>query len=226
VSYYETATRPPNEMEQRGGGFLISVGDNYVARTKDVAQLPSYRKSQDGGVLTGYATRYMKAIFHCDKYKVVMPGAFSKWIQSNARIRFLLNHDDNKCVGSTDDGLELYADRWGIAFRFRLPDTPLGREVKLLAESEMLQAMSIGFDHMRVEYKQIEGENVCLLHDGELHEISFLKRGAVRDAYCALVDEDECGPTLAGDCLKYPHRLFIGGLYIKTMRTVATFPAD
>jgi HK97 family phage prohead protease len=132
----------------------------------------------------------------------------------------LLNHDENEVVGSADNGLELYVDEYGVAFRFRFPDTPRGREAKTLTASGMCEGMSIGFDRMRIEYKEIEGETVILLHDGRLNEISLLRSGAVANAYAEWVEAKNCGPSLRDDCLQLPMHLLTGGAYVIMMRAM------
>jgi HK97 family phage prohead protease len=209
---------PVDDYEIRHAGFITSVGYHHVAKAADIARLPSYSRPDDGKLLHGYATRFRKLIHHDNKFKVLMSGCFAEYLRSGPKVRFLMNHDDNKCVGSTDRELELHVDEYGVAFRFQFPDTPLGREAKTLAETELLQGMSIGFDQMRVEYKVIEGETVCVLHDGVLHEISLLKTGAVGDAFATLVDRDNCGTTLRGDCLQLPMHLLRTGAFIKATR--------
>jgi HK97 family phage prohead protease len=166
------------------------------------------------------ATLYGKVIWHDREIKVVMRGAFAKCINSGANIKFLLNHDHGKVVGSTQDGLELHADEYGVGFRFPLPDTPLGREARHLASSGTYECMSIGFDDMRQEYKEIEGEKVLVLHDGRLNEISLVGRGAIANAYAQLVPAESCGPTLRGDCLQMPMQLLSNGAYVKLMKSM------
>jgi HK97 family phage prohead protease len=87
--------------------------------------------------LCGYATLYNQILpLHHGAYKMVLPGAFDRTLNSNAYVEFHLNHHDGECVGSTADNLELFSDAKGLAFRMRFPDSALGRECRIVAASK------------------------------------------------------------------------------------------
>jgi HK97 family phage prohead protease len=153
--------------------------------------------------LSGYATRYNQIMpLHRGEYKMVLPGAFDRTLNSRAPVKFLLNHHDGECLGSTADNLELFSDARGLAFRMRFPDSARGREARATAESKTNTGMSIGFDYhnARKEDRKIGSLIVVVIIEAWLYEITWLHRvtGAVKDAFASY--EDIGSSSLRDDC--------------------------
>ena len=142
---------------------------------------------------------------------MVMPGAFRGSLGRDNKVRFLLAHDEKNCLGDTDDGLELCDAKEGLAFRFRFPDTPHGREIKELVASEEWTGMSIGFIFKLTSLRNIDGTEVTLIHSAFLQEISVLPIGLVSTAYAYFVPDD--GQSLAADCKS--HKIACDGAYVE-----------
>jgi HK97 family phage prohead protease len=133
-------------------------------------------------------------IFH-HGFVMLDRGCFDSILRSRSKVRLLIDHDDTQCVGSTDDGLDLYADQHGLAFRFRLSDTALGRVVREMAELGN-DCMSIGFDRQnaRTEYRSIKGVACTdVILSATLFEVSLMhgkNAGMVRDAFATVKNVD------------------------------------
>jgi HK97 family phage prohead protease len=99
--------------------------------------------------LQGYAVRYDQIIpNHHGENKLILPSAFDWTLNSRATVKLTLSHHGGDCVGSTDDNLELYSDHNnGLAYRFRFPETAVGRQAVAMAKSNEHSEVSIGFDY-------------------------------------------------------------------------------
>ena len=136
--------------------------------------------------LIGYAARWNQTTEqHWGTYKRLAPGAFDKSLASGSRIEFTINHIDDQCVGSNRDDLQLYSDDYGLAYRFRIPETPLGRQLRLTAESKKDHGVSVGFywHSAKKETRWIDGREVIYISEAELYEISLVGSGAIKDAF-------------------------------------------
>jgi HK97 family phage prohead protease len=217
VNAYETARATQNLDLKYTTGYITTVDGHYVeppAIKNYAGHLPTYAKR----VVQGYAVLFRKPLIHDGKVKVVTPGAFSDCLNSKERVRVLIGHDPHRCVGSTDDDqLELLADKYGIAFRFKVPPSDLGTEMLSLIETNRMDGMSIGFRGCKTETKIVEDTPVLFLSEGTLQEISLVAKGACKTAYAMLVSADSCG-TLRDDCLQFPRRLLSDCAYVQAMR--------
>jgi HK97 family phage prohead protease len=210
---FVSAMHSTGEIQTSQSGYITAVDGRYVAAPA-IKTFERYRPEY----VQGYACRYGKPLFHDGKFKVLTAGTFAESIKDKHYVRVLINHDDGRCVGSNhDDELELLTDKFGIAFRFKLPDSDLGREMRSLIETNAMTGVSVGFNSCRTETKQIDGTPVVFLSDGILYEISLVEKGACASAYAMLVDAESCG-RLADDCLQFPLRLLVEGSYVDMMR--------
>jgi HK97 family phage prohead protease len=142
--------------------------------------------------LCGYGWRWDEIIHnHYGKNLMIAPTAFDRSLSSGAIIRFLLNHQDHWCAGSTNDNLSVCSDNYGLALRFRITDTPDGRRIRKFAENGR-DAISIAFNYhgAKTESRCINGVDVTCIVDTDLWEISFLtgNTGAAKSAYAVLKD--------------------------------------
>jgi hypothetical protein len=113
----------------------------------------------EGWLFTGHA-----AVFNVaddgDPPDVILPGAFTKTIQEWGpaganRIKVLALHRyDWLPIGRP---LELAEDATGLAFRARISDTAVGRDVATLIADEVVTEMSIGFDRIKWEIDKNAG---------------------------------------------------------------------
>jgi HK97 family phage prohead protease len=125
--------------------------------------------------LQGYAVRYDQVIPYCGVNTLVSRGAFDETINSGATVKLTLSHHDGDCVGSTEDNLQLYSDHpIGLAFRFRFPDTALGRQAAAMAKSNEHSEVSVGFRNARKMIRKYGGADVAVIIEARLYEISYL----------------------------------------------------
>ena len=161
--------------------------------------------------LFGYATRWDQTTqLHCGTYKRLAPGAFDKSLASGSRIDFSINHIDGQCVGSNRDGLQLHSDEYGLAYRFRIPETPFGRQLRMMAESKEDDGISVGFywHSAKKATRWIDGREVICIREAELYEVSLmsgLASGAIKDAFATYGNVDY-SMSLREECLTGKYR--------------------
>jgi HK97 family phage prohead protease len=205
---WEIASRPLPLEYGAGGGFITQVDRKRIASPSRVESV------EDGRVLQGYACLYNKPVVD-GGVKSICVGAFDAWLSDRRNnVGFWLDHDESKCVGDTDNGLELHSDHVGLAFRFKFPETHLGRFAKQLAIEQEYTGMSVGFSYRNNNVIELEGTKVSLIKDAALQEISFVKLGAIQTAFGMLVDpdkslQDACRTSLPSD-----------GAYMRLMRAL------
>src|ERR1700681_3520237 len=145
--------------------------------------------------LQGVATQYNQILHqHHGVTMKVLPGAFDRTLQSGVPVRFLLGHHDGQCIGSTADNLELFSDATNLVFRFRFPDTELGRQARAIAQSNEHTAVSIGFDYRGAnkEVCRYGGTDVMVIKQAWLFEVTWLHGllGAVQQAFASYENVD------------------------------------
>jgi HK97 family phage prohead protease len=150
-----------------------------------------------GKYLQGFATRYWKPHVYDGRIEAFAPGAFARTLATKAAIRFLIGHDESRLIATAADRLELFSDETGLAFRLSLLDTD--SEFVDAVKSGQRDAMSVGYRVEHDEMRTIDGQEVRIIRDCTLFEISAVHRGAVKEAFCTVVDSSMCS-TLAADC--------------------------
>jgi HK97 family phage prohead protease len=176
-----------------GGGWLTAVEGRSVA-PPTFAESQTPIKAEAGtdtdtrNVLIGYALLFNQVIQHDDCYMLVRPTAFKDLMQGKPRY-FQHGHDNGIRVASTNDKLTLYADEYGLAFKLYIPPTALGRHTRDLVRSNVNQAMSAGFKATSIETTVVDGVEVLVVNDADLHEISLVEHGANSDAFAVLVED-------------------------------------
>jgi HK97 family phage prohead protease len=144
--------------------------------------------------LQGIALRYNEIIrLHRGENKMVLPGAFDPTLASDSTVKFQFKHHEGECVGSTEDNLELISDDRALVFRFRFPDSALGKTARAFAESNEPTEISVGFDYnYALKFKRnIGGLEVIAIQRAWLNEISWLNvglRGAAAGTFASYVN--------------------------------------
>ncbi|RUW17379.1 HK97 family phage prohead protease [Mesorhizobium sp. M4B.F.Ca.ET.013.02.1.1] len=147
-------------------------------------------------VIGGYATKWWNLHVFGSTIDAFARTCFDQSIVFGKDVKFLVNHDWKKEVGGTSNGLELMADPDGLAFRYPLPDTDLGREALSMIRSGGGQAgMSVGYKVLEQKSVEIDRQKVRVLTRCDLSEISIVKVGAVPGAFTQV-------KTTPGDELK------------------------
>jgi HK97 family phage prohead protease len=112
-----------------------------------------------GNRLEGYAAKFnLESLVICDDdicddegdpipfVEVIAPGAFARTLKERPDVRALFNHDTSAVLGRTKSGtLTLAEDEVGLAFACNLPDTQVGRDVKVSVGRGDIDGCSFGF---------------------------------------------------------------------------------
>ena len=104
----------------------------------------------------------------------VRAGAFAKTIQE-ADVRALWNHDEKQVLGRTRSGtLRLEEDEQGLRYEVDPPDTQWARDAMVTIERGDVSQSSFGFEVVRDEWLQEEGEEYATrtLVEVQLYDVS------------------------------------------------------
>lgn len=179
-------------LEISGGGFITSVDGKAIGSAAIETKFSAHR----GDILIGCATKYLKPFRHGDEFVALMPGACSEAILSGKSFRLLIDHDESKLVTTSRSGLLRFRpEKDGLSVVARLPDTPMGREAAALAAKGSC-GMSINGQWVRHEVKRMAGEDVRLVYEIALEEVSICRRGAVPGTWCSVTDIKSAMHTL------------------------------
>lgn len=100
----------------------------------------------------------------------IRPGAFKRALERN-EVQLLLNHDENKHLGSTETNLTLYEDSIGLRAHAEVTDA----EVIQKARDKKLRGWSFGFLERDVSEEDINnGLKRRFVEDLELKEVSII----------------------------------------------------
>lgn len=100
----------------------------------------------------------------------IRPGAFKRALERN-EVQLLLNHDENKPLGSTETNLTLYEDSIGLRAHAEVTDA----EVIQKARDKKLRGWSFGFLERDVSEEDINnGLKRRFVEDLELKEVSII----------------------------------------------------
>lgn len=106
---------------------------------------------------------------------VILPGAYSKTIQENLRIKHLYQHNPTMLLSSVRSGrLKLKEDNIGLAFESEISDTTWGRDVLRLYEDKVIDEHSV----MIRPVKKTKKDGVNYLHEVKMFEGSTVTWGA------------------------------------------------
>lgn len=106
----------------------------------------------------------------------IKAGAFQRAIERNDDIHVLLNHDENRDLGSTKQGnLELHEDNIGLRAKATITDA----EVIEKAKRGDLVGWSFGFSDRDVDTRDENGMMTRDVKDLDLYEVSILDRSKV-----------------------------------------------
>lgn len=105
-----------------------------------------HRSEVQGRKLVGYASVYDQVTRIGRSYEVIAPTAFRSVLAKDPDVRVLFNHEEGQLLGRTSSGTaRLWSDSVGLGYEVELPDTTLGRDVRVLAERGDLTGSSFGF---------------------------------------------------------------------------------
>jgi HK97 family phage prohead protease len=179
-----------------GGGFTFidraPTGRQAFGRQEVKLGLPYSRRPRKVQ-LAGYASVFNKVHRNpkTDELEVFSQGCFARALHDGRAIRFLVRHQEGKCLATSADDLELLSDDHGLAFLcFVNPDGYFANEAIELVKSKDA-SMSVGYQVIKDEIQTIEGYKVRFLRDVSLVEVSLCPpgKGAVREAFCFALED-------------------------------------
>jgi HK97 family phage prohead protease len=116
-------------------------------------------------------------------------GCFNKSLRER-NIYLLWQHDHTAPLANTKNGsLQLWEENDGYTFEAHLPDTQLGRDVYKLVESETVGETSFAMSNIVDSIEEIDGEDVRVIREATLHEISPGTWAAYPSAYVTARNE-------------------------------------
>jgi HK97 family phage prohead protease len=190
IRNYEIAAN--RDYEIAGGGGWIqsidgrSVGSHVPGEPFMPARSDTPRDTRR--VVIGYSLLFNQVICHGDKYMMIRPTAF-KDVMGGKTKYFQHHHDASMRVASTKDYLTLHVDEYGLAFKLYLPPTMLGMETRNHVRDSTKQSMSAAFTSTKYEKHTVDGVEITLVLEAELHEVSLCEFGANDDAFAVLVED-------------------------------------
>lgn len=190
IRNYEIAANRDYEIAG-GGGYITAVDGQSVA--PPILALSTVAKADDTPpdtrrVVIGYALLYNQIIEHDGRYLMIRPTAFKDLMGGKTKY-FQHSHDPSTRVASTKDYLTLHTDQYGLAFKLYLPLTILGMTTRNALRDNVKQAMSAHISTTKYEKHVIDGVEVHLVLEADLHEISLCEAGANSDAFAVLVHD-------------------------------------
>lgn len=109
---------------------------------------------------------------------IIHQGAFAKTLQENAhRVRILWQHESWEPIGRP---VSMKETALGLEVEGKISDVSRGRDALTLMRDEVITDLSIGFDPIRVEFENREGQDrpIRHIHEARLWEFSLVTWGA------------------------------------------------
>lgn len=110
-------------------------------------------------------------------YEVLARSAFDRALKAGQDVRALVNHDPNQLLARTGNGsLRLKPDDDGLGFDLDLPDTGLGRDIRSMVGTDLLNQMSFGFVPDEFSYSEAPDGRQIRTHTSvaELRDVSLV----------------------------------------------------
>lgn len=151
----------------------------------------------DDLVIQGEATQFGKPFVHGDDILILKSGVFDPSLRGANDIKLLVNHDPERCLGSSNDGrLLIHAGEKKMVFRFLIgdPDATSFKFFSDIADDlESYFPISIGYLPTKTESEIIDGVKVKSIVEANLHEISILNKApAIHSTYGRVTKLESC----------------------------------
>lgn len=157
------------------------------------------------GIVTVYDKPHIfKGLDGIVRDEIFAPKCFAKSLIEGGAPLFFLDHDHAKCVTLTESDLELSDTADMLAFRFRVPDSPLGRLAVKSIESGERTEMSPGYTVSRSSLFTVRGMPTRLIYEAQLLEISLGAKGVVPGT-AAMLDTRPLDPLSAESKIHLNH---------------------
>lgn len=166
------------------------------------AQPVALRAAADGKAskFTGYAALYNSRSSNLGSadhpfIEIIAPGAFDDVLKDD--VRALFNHDSNLVLGRSKKGdgtARLFTDERGLGFEIDVPDTQLGRDLKVSVERGDIDQNSFAFRIAKDGDKWVEENGVItrtIKRVAELFDVSIVTYPAYPDTAVAVRSLDD-----------------------------------
>jgi HK97 family phage prohead protease len=152
------------------GGEARSVGGIETRRNHITLEV---REGSDGMTFEGYAAVFNSPSEPLPFTEVIAPGAFKRSLQGRHRMMLLWNHDASQPLASNRNGsLRMTEDAYGLKVEATLPNTQLGRDIAEMVRTNLIDAMSFGFQ-VKKDSWSADG-STRTLHEVAIHETSLV----------------------------------------------------
>ncbi len=127
--------------------------------------------------------------------EIIAPGAFDDVLKND--VRALFNHDANLVLGRSRNGegtVRLFTDEKGLGFEIDVPDTQLGRDLKVSVERKDIDQNSFAFRIGKDGDKWVEENGIItrtIKRVAELFDVSIVTYPAYPDTAVAVRSLDE-----------------------------------
>lgn len=132
-----------------------------------------FRMDEDGNgdenEAVGYAAEInVETELWTDNYEIIEEGAFDNVLEDD--VRALFNHDPNFILARTNNSLKIGVDARGLHYRFEIPETTAGKDLRENLRLKNVTQSSFGFIVGSAEWKQEvrDGRNVWVRHITEI----------------------------------------------------------
>ena len=148
-----------------------------------------FRSEGDGKRMRGYAALFERRSQDLGGFvEEIAPGAFNNVLGDD--VRALFNHDPNHLLARSPGTMDIGEDERGLWYSLEIPDTQLGRDLRVLMERGDITQSSFGFTVKRDEWEEPEdrGQPIVrtILEVGRLYDVSPVTFPAYPDATVAV----------------------------------------
>lgn len=126
---------------------------------------------------------------------IIHPGAFTKTLQENAsRVKILWQHNPDWPIGKP---VLLEETPQGLHVRGQISQTAIGRDAMTLIRDGVVDELSIGFDPIKFDFEEVNGEEVRNIRELKLWEFSPVTFAA--DPMARITEANRAGGMLQHD---------------------------
>lgn len=166
--------------------------------------------------LAGYAAKYSRYSQNLGGFvEQIVPGAFDRSLADSVDVLCRYNHEDAGLLGRTTSGtLRLASDDTGLTYEVDLPDTTVGRDVRVLAARGDVTQSSFAFETLEDEWDVTEQGfplrtlvNVRLMDVAPVNSPAYLDTSAAVRSLADRLDVDPDDVPVLGERGEIARRL-------------------
>ena len=182
VEFYNVGRRNQERMFRRYGASIFRDGRRFAKSDVAETEIDDEPRFCAEGLGLEFDTLIVNKVGEIILFE---PTSYDAYFSSGKRPEFWVGHDSTKVVGSN---VELSILNEGVAFRFELPNTMLGKAVKDAVLSGEKTSISVGFVELKGHDEIHFGRKVHHITEASIREISVVPVGASKKAFCRIID--------------------------------------